>query len=196
MHPNCVHSSPIQKGKEDMLRKARGFTLIELLVVVAIIGILAVLLIPNALTAIQKSKQKSTMKDIVSMATAAMDCVSDNGNWEINQSGDIQGSSEFVQALSPFYIKVCPVNDHWGEPYKVYLGDSAAIRSIGADDVSVDDFVIESYGMDTEEDGWTFDPLSPEDDFYTVDSWGSFRNDMVSWNGGWIRAPRVALPPN
>lgn len=177
-----------------MRQKTKGFTLIELLVVVAIIGILAVLLIPNALIAIQKSKQKSTMKDIVSIATAAMDCVTDKGDWEINQSGDLQASSEFVQALSPFYIKIFPVKDHWGESYKVYLGDSAAVRSIGADDVSQDDFVIESFGMDSQTDGWTYDPANPGDGYYTVDSWGSFRNDMVNWNGTWIRAPRVAFP--
>ena len=102
-----------------MLKIKRGFTLIEILIVVAIIGILALLLIPNALTAIQKSKQKSTMKDIVSMATAASDFVTDNGEWTFSQSGDINPTSDFVQAITPFYIKICPVVEYWGEPSKV-----------------------------------------------------------------------------
>ncbi len=177
-----------------MFKIKRGFTLIEILIVVAIIGILALLLIPNALTAIQKSKQKSTMKDIVSMATAASDFVTDNGEWTFSQSGDINPTSDFVQAITPFYIKICPVVDYWGEPYKVYLGSQAAVRSISADDVGPDDFVIESYGKDGNSDGWAWDPASSVDNYYTVDSWSAFKNDMVNWNGSWIRAPKVALP--
>ncbi|MEE9502841.1 MAG: prepilin-type N-terminal cleavage/methylation domain-containing protein, partial [Candidatus Aminicenantaceae bacterium] len=62
-----------------MFKSKKGFTLIELLIVVAIIGILAALLIPNAITAMQKAKQKATMKDVVTIATALTDHVTDNG---------------------------------------------------------------------------------------------------------------------
>ena len=43
--------------------RQKGFTLIELLIVVAIIGIIAALLIPNFLDALQKAKQKRTVAD-------------------------------------------------------------------------------------------------------------------------------------
>ncbi|MGB3563967.1 MAG: prepilin-type N-terminal cleavage/methylation domain-containing protein, partial [Thermoanaerobaculia bacterium] len=51
-------------------RSQKGFTLIELLIVVAIIGIIAAILIPNLLDALQKAKQKRTVGDIRSIGTA------------------------------------------------------------------------------------------------------------------------------
>ncbi len=174
----------------------QGFTLIELLIVVAIIGILASLLIPNAMTAIQKSKQKSTMKEIVSIATAAVDFTMDNGDWQFSQSGDITEGCDFVLAITPFYLKICPTEDQWGEPYKVYLGTQSAVRDIQSSDVGPDDFVIESYGRDSITDGWVYDPASTEDDYYMVTGLPAFNNDMVNWNGSWIRAPKVAVSGN
>ena len=82
----------------------KGFTLIELLIVVAIIGIIAAIAIPNLLNAIQRGKQKRTMADMRSIATAVEAFSVDNNRYPSGGSP----LSAIRSSVEPRYIKKLP----------------------------------------------------------------------------------------
>jgi type II secretion system protein G len=114
-----------------MRASPRGFTLIELMIVVAILGILAAVAIPGLTSAFQRARQKRTMADMRTVATAV-------SAYGIDYSFMPRLADSTVEALTPYlvptYLRDMPALDGWRRSmqYKAE-GLSYTLTSFGAD---------------------------------------------------------------
>jgi len=173
--------------------RSKGFTLIELLIVVAIIAILAGILIPVFQGAMQKAKQKGTMVDINSFAKAITSYITDMGGAPTSPEGAVAPGSPLLAQLTPFQNVTLPTRDQWGFPLQVWTGDSIAGHfGIAAGDLGREDFVIQSFARDGQDEGYSYDSSNPDNNFFVIQTSEDFNKDLIIWSGNWIRAPRHA----
>lgn len=168
---------------------SRGFTLIELLIVVAIIGIVAAILIPNLLDALQKSKQKRTMADIRDAGAAWFSWLTDQVSaaaagtqtYDFTNLGQLLTADELMSTLyvssSMFYTRELPNSDGWGFDLEyAWSGDTLSAQVIG----------IRSFGCDGQE--------GPDTNPYEMGPFvtTSYEEDIVWADGFFVQYPAGA----
>ena len=134
------------------------------LVVVAIIGILAAIAIPNLLTAMQRSRQKRTMADMRTVATALEAYATDHNEYPPGST-----FAELRSHLEPKYVEKLPALDGWSTEMRYTLLPEPG-------------YVIISAGKNK-----TFEVESPAE--YTPGATSHFDCDIVFSNGEFVQYP-------
>lgn len=115
------------------------------IVILTVLGFLAAVAVPNLLTDLNRSRQKRSMADMRSLATALEARATDTDTYAIESIPVSLTATDFTEltpvpldaverVLVPVYMRTPVRRDGWGNEFEVRVGaKSYAIRSRGSD---------------------------------------------------------------
>lgn len=134
-------------------------------------------------------KQKIAMLEITTIAAYLMDYTVSYGR-SPEHTGPYNETSSLYKDLCPAFAESLPIKDPWGNNYLVYSGSSSeGILGMHFAAGTSDEFIVMSLGRDGKMDSWSFDDAGAS--FYEITSADDYNNDLVSWNGQFVRSPRT-----
>lgn len=142
---------------------------VPLVAALAVLVVITGITVPNFLNAVQRGKQKRTMSDMRTIATAFESYSIDNNRYLATAGRGSAALEHATSFIEPTYVKGIPRLDGWGRPFEV-------TSTAGA-------YTVTSFGSDGRPDT----PGGPQ-----VGASGNttdFRNDIIFSTGSFVQFP-------
>ena len=161
--------------------------IVPAIAITVIVAFFSIMIIPNLMTARNRSRQKRTMADMRTIATALEARATDLNSYTINPAGRDAHAGKRVEeftklhresfedlerALVPTYITKLPRQDGWGVDFEIRTGDYDEKGQAML-------YALRSYGSDRK----------PDSDIYELRTIHEFREDIVFAQGNFFRYP-------
>ena len=155
-----------------------------LAIVGVIIVVIALIAVPKFLETLTGSKQRRTMADMLTIATALEARATDVNSYFVD-NGSHQ-ASQLTNVLSPTYVRTTPVKDAWGTPFRYYsnyvgkdVANEYAFVSAGRDRAFEHPDLV-GYSIDDANGRQSLPRRTKDPDA-----------DLVFANGAWVQQPDI-----
>jgi type II secretory pathway pseudopilin PulG len=117
------------EAEVDQARKDGRRRKLEIAYVLSVVAILSVFAVPSLLRAVHRGKQKRTMGDMRTIATAV-----ESYSIDFNAYPRVGSITALAALTEPTFVKRLPLRDGWGNPYRFESdGDEYSVSSAGPD---------------------------------------------------------------
>jgi hypothetical protein len=132
-----------------------------------------------------RTKDLTAVTEIENIAAALGDYITDFGKAPVH-NGALDKTDALSTALQPNYIEALPIQDPWGNPYLIITGESCNSH-YGISEAKPEDFLIISLGRFGEKEDWAPNPATAAEAGYIPKD---YSEDIIRFNGTWLRAPK------
>lgn len=158
--------------------------ILRFILLILFLGLIFLFSYPEIETVLNRSAQRSTLKDMLYWSRALHLYQTDHGSLP-PMAGRLTFKKEILIPLSQYFTHI-RLNDYWGNRMYIWTGRYANQYGIIPDERT---FIIASFGKDRIKENWQFNPQNIESGLFIVRQPSDFNKDLIILNGLLIRGP-------
>lgn len=159
--------------------------ILRFILLILFFGLISLYSYPEIEMALNRSAQRSTLKDMFLWSRALSLYQTDHSSLP-PMAGRLTFKKEILNPLAP-YLTYFRLTDYWGNRLYIWTSRHADQYGIIPDEKT---FIIASFGKDRIKENWQFNSQDFKSGFFIVTQVSDFNKDLIILNGSLVRGPK------